>query len=110
MSRGGEGEQGPRPVRSVDPSTGSGRSGTPYPRSASGSGIEEAFGGLLELGAEVGMGDVDQLLGPFPDGLPEESGDAVLGDYGVGEGAGARLRRCVPPAGGQSETPRRRGP
>ena len=30
-------------------------------------GVEEAFGGLLELGAEVGMGDVDELLSPFPD-------------------------------------------
>ena len=30
-------------------------------------GIEEAFGGLLELGAEVGVGDVDQLLGSLPD-------------------------------------------
>ena len=34
------------------------------------------------------MGDVDQLSGPFPDGFAEKPDDTVLGDYGVGEGAG----------------------
>ena len=62
---GGEQASPPRPLGR--PFDGLRASGLPTSRSIGYSGIEEAFGGLLELGAEVGMGDVDQLLGPLPD-------------------------------------------
>ena len=40
-----------------------------------------------QLGAEVGVGDGDQLLHPLPHGLAPERGDAILRHHVVDEGA-----------------------
>ncbi len=45
------------------------------------------MGGFTEVASEVGVGYGDEFLRPFSQGLAEESGDAVLSDYRVSEGA-----------------------
>src|SRR3990172_2048261 len=54
---------------------------------------------LFELVAEIGVGDLDQRLGPLSDGLPMQTGDAELGADVVdmvasGRHSGARLEHC----------------
>ena len=44
------------------------------------SGVEEALGGFAEFGAEVGVGDGDELVGALADCLAQQPCDAVLGD------------------------------
>ena len=46
------------------------------------------MGGFTQVTSEVGVGDGDEFLGPFSQGLAQEPGDAVLSDDCVGEGAG----------------------
>src|SRR4029079_3312144 len=49
----------------------------------------------LELGAEVGMGDGDQLAGPLAQALARQTRDAVFGHHVVDVGARGDHARAV---------------